>query len=166
MARSKVVVAHERGQEHDGDREPLPDRLGRGDAIHFTRQLDIHQHQVGPQLVGQDEGFLSPWRLGHRLIAQERQLLGDVPGHDGFVFHNENSRLTHEAPSRGCGRLRRENDFKHRTGSASDLQSTLDLANQIGDELQSQRAQLPQVESPPAAPRRCRPLAGAPPDRR
>ena len=41
------LVSHECGQEHDGDREPFPDRLGRGDAIHFTRQLDIHQYQVG-----------------------------------------------------------------------------------------------------------------------
>ncbi len=99
-------VAHERGQEHDRDRQPLPDRLGRGDAVHFTRQVDIHQHQVGAQLVGQGEGLLSPWRLGHRLIAQERQLLGDVPGHDGFAFHDENSRLTHGAPPTGlavCG---------------------------------------------------------------
>ena len=64
------LVAHERGQEHHRDRKPLPDCLGRRDAIHFTGQVDIHQHQVGPQLFGQEEGLLSPRRLGHRLIAQ------------------------------------------------------------------------------------------------
>ena len=90
----RFVPLHHR-QEDDGDVKLFSDRPGGADAVYLPRQLDIHEHQFGPQLGGERDRLLSPGSLADGLIAESRQMPGDAIGREGVVFDDQDSRLAH-----------------------------------------------------------------------
>ena len=72
------------------------DDLRCGDTVHGAAQLDVHQHQIGMELLRQgDRVFTRPCLRGH-LVTHVVQLQADIVCNNGFVFNQKNGSWTHQ----------------------------------------------------------------------
>ena len=90
------VIGSKRREEDHRHRVLRADHFRCGYAIHGTRQLDIHQHQIRPPLADHGNGLLAPGGVARRFIAHLQQLQLDVAGDDGLVFHDQYPGLVHQ----------------------------------------------------------------------
>ena len=80
----------ERGQQHDGRDVVLGELLGGRDAVELGH-LDIHDHQVGPQLGGQRDRGLAVSGLADDVEAVVAQDLDDVETDQRLVLGDDDT---------------------------------------------------------------------------
>ena len=79
------------GGEHDDRGDALAGDLGRRVDAVAARHLDVHDHQVGLEALGQLDGFLPVAGLADDLVAFLSQHLGQVEPDECFVLSDENT---------------------------------------------------------------------------
>ena len=63
---------------------------GRVDAV-ASGHLDVHDHQVGPQALGEFDGLLPVAGLAHDLVSLLAQHLGEIEPDERLVLGDENA---------------------------------------------------------------------------
>lgn len=81
----------ERAEHERGNVEKPPDLDRRIDAITIARHADIHQDEVGPQLVRQGYGTLCGASKTNHLVARLDHRRLDVHGDEHLVLDDENA---------------------------------------------------------------------------
>ncbi len=89
------------GQENDGG-AVFGLELGSGfHAVHPVFQLDIHQHHIGLATAHGGEGLLSGAAQGRDLEAQLGERDFQIPCHEGFVLHYQDTQRIHRKSRSG-----------------------------------------------------------------
>ena len=68
----------------------LRDLGGRVDAV-AARHLDVHDHQVGPQALGELDGLLPVAGLANDVVSLLAEHLGEIEADECFVLGDENT---------------------------------------------------------------------------
>lgn len=78
-----------RGEIDHGDIQLSADLAGGLDAVHLARELDVHQHQVGPNLGRQADGLFAGCHGRRHSVAEISQRALKIERDNHFVFDDE-----------------------------------------------------------------------------